>query len=348
MSIKCSERRERYEHAVSQSLAWLANQQESDSSFGLDVNEGVNPIFVIPMTYLWGGMPSRCFGIIERIRSLYIQQDGTLYRPAASKIITDRMQVPYALGWVIRATAACGAQDVPRILADRLAYFQHKDSGGLFGTQEHADHAKGIIDLASTGMGGLGFLATGQLDRACAAGDYLAKWLTRQDDSQTRLLCQWHTEQGLLNEEASSEQPVNPNAPLIIGHNKPYTGYWLSGILLAFLAELYMITGRQSYLNTASQVFDFTEASPELGNVCAAHKFAWGAARLFVAKNDRRYIEAACRVADRLVQAQHPEGYFVHEDFCSIDDEIPQRPKVSVTSQFGAWISAAAMYMPLQ
>lgn len=346
MSNNYAERQQRYEQAIHKALAWLADQQGPDSSFGLDVSEGVNPIFVIPLTYLWGGLPWRCFGIMERIRSHYVRQDGTLYRPAAHKKITDRMQIPYALGWVMRAAAACGVHDIPCILADRLSHFQDKNSGGLFGTDKDAEEGQGIIDLASTGMGGLGFLATGQHDRACAAGDYLTRWLTRQDDSQTRLLCQWHTERGLLDENAGPELPVNLNAPLIIAHSKPYTDYWLSGILLAFMAELHMVTNQQSYLKTASQIFDFTDASPELPNVCAAHKFAWGAARLFVAKGDRRYIEAACRVADRLVRAQHPEGYFVHEDFFSIEGEMDQPTKVSITSQFGAWLSAAAMYMP--
>lgn len=342
-----SERRELYRNVIDKALDWLANQQGNDSSFGLDVSDGVNPIFVTPLTYLWGGMPCRAFGVIERIRSFYVKDDGTLFRPACDKI-TDRMQIPYALGWVTRTTATCGVLDVPRILADRIASFQDKKSGGLFGTQKDADQGKGIIDLASTGMGGLAFLTTAKLDRACAVGDYLAKWLSRQNDSQNQLLCQWHTEQGLLNEETGSDLPKNPNAPLIIGHCEPHTHYWLSGILLAFLAELYMVTGQKSYLKTAAEIFDFTEASPELGNVCMAHKFAWGATRLFVADGNPRYIEGACRVADRLVRAQHREGYFVYEGIFSRDDDIPQDAKVGITSQFGAWLSAAAMHLPRQ
>ena len=112
MNDMTGSRRERYGAAVGRALEWLAAQQGTDSSFGVPVSEGVNSIFVTPLTFLWGGLPWRALGVIERIRSCFVREDGSLNRPAADRKIIDRAQLPYALSWVIRSSAACGALDI--------------------------------------------------------------------------------------------------------------------------------------------------------------------------------------------------------------------------------------------
>jgi len=338
----------RYRQAIRKALDWLVLCESPDSSFGLKEEDGVGPIFVTPLTYLWGGLPQRCLGVIERMRSKYVQADGSLYRPALTKKLTDQRQRPYALSWVIRSAAACGALDIAHSCVRQVMAFQHPGSGGLFGIRQEADRSEGIIDLASTGMGGLAMLATGKVDQASRVGEYLSTWLERQNNGETRLLCQWHTNLGLLDEASGGDLPANINAPLVIGLHKPHTGYWMCGILLAFLSELYLVTGQESFLTTAEAVFDFAERSDELARVCAAHKFAWGASRLFAATGAIRHLEAACRVADRLCDAQRPAGYFVYEGVFSDEAEMSQADKVSVTSQFAAWIAAVLMHMPRQ
>lgn len=347
MPDNMSERRKRYCEAIQKALDWLAAQQGEDSAFGLTVEQAASPIMVTPLAFLWGGMPWRCLGVIERIRSSFIKEDGSLYRPAQAAKIADQRQQPYAIGWVVRSAAACGALDVAHRCVRHLVHFQHERSGGLFGTPEEAAQGEGIIDMASTGMGALAFLAAGRFSRARAAGDYVAEWLTRQPDTKERLLPQWHTQKGLLDEESGGELPPNANAPLVVGHSVPQTGYWLCGILLAFLAELYQVTGEKSYFETACEIFDFAERSPELGNVCSAHKFAWGAARLFEVSNEPRHLDGACRVADRLVRAQRPGGYFVYAEYFGPDEEPAHVVNVNVSSQFAAWVSAVAMRLPV-
>lgn len=347
MNDVVNERRERYGEAVRRALDWLAAQQGADSSFGLSVSEGVTSIFVTPLTFLWGGLPWRALGVIERIRTCFVREDGSLFRPMADKMIIDRRQLPYALSWVIRSSAVCGALDISHICLPQLAAFQDKACGGLFGTREEAAEGTGIIDLACTGMGGLAFLATGLSDRAKAAGDYVVEWLARQENVEERLLCQWHTEKGLMDEESGRGLPENANAPLVIGQSAPHTGYWLCGILTAFLAELYQVTSEGPYLEAARAIFSFAARSPELGKVCTSHKFAWGAARLFAVTRDPEHLEGACRAADRLVEAQRPEGYFVYADYFPGDGTPPHDVNVGVTSQFTAWMSAAAMHLPV-
>lgn len=345
MGDNAGERGERYSRAIAKALRWLATHQGEDSAFGLPVAAGVNPIFVTALAYLWGGQPRRALGVLERIRSTFVMEDGALYRPARDKKITDRNQQPYAIGWVVRSASACGALDIAHRCARHILIYQHAGSGGLFGTHEEARLGQGVIDLASTGMGGLAFLATGSFDRARAVGDYLAGWFERQPSRVDRLLCQWHTEKGWLDQTWADTLPDNKNAPLVIGLASPHTDYWMCGILLAFLSELYQVTGDRRYLQIACSVFDFAERSDELGHVCASHKFAWGAARLFWASRDPRHIEGACRAADRLLLAQQPDGHFVHEDYFSKPSDQTRVGDLDVTSQFTAWLSAAAMLL---
>ena len=341
------ERQVRYRHSVEKALNWLAAQQGPDNTFGLPDEEGVNSTCVTPLTYLWGGMPWRCAGVIERIRS-FIGQDGSLRRPALDSRISDRTQYPYALSWVVRSTAACGAVDIAHRSVRHLLPLQHEESGGLFGIPDEAEAGEGIIDMASTGMGGLAFLATGLFSRAHRVGDYILSWLENQPGPQERLLPQWHTEQGLLDEESGKDLPPNLNAPLVITRESPHTSYWLNGILVAFLTELYQVTGEEPFLEGACEIFDFAERSPLLGYLCLSHKFAWGAASLYSVTRDRRHLEAACLIVDRLIAAQRPEGFFVYEDLFPAGMTPPHPVSVGVTSQFAAWTAHVTMHLPTQ
>jgi len=344
MSSDKSPRRERYTASIGRALEWLAAHQGADGSFGIEFERGVNPIMVMPLTYLWGGMPRRCGATIERIRSAYVAADGSLNRPAKETSQSDQYQQPYALSWVVRSAAACEAHDLAHRCARQLLPYQHAGSGGFFGTPQEAQRGEGVIDMASTGMAGLALAATGRFDAARAAGDYLLAWLGRQRDMPERMIAQWHTAKGPVNDPSQSDRPANGNAPLVVARSRPHTDYWLCGIIVAFLVELHQVTGEASYRDAACRVFDFAAGSPELGNVCAAHKFAWAAARLYSISKDPAHLEAGCRVADRLARAQRPDGYFVHEDLVK-PDEQPHAINVNVTSQFVTWMEAVAMQL---
>ena len=335
-----------YAGSITRALDWLAAQQGVDGSFGLSVEDAINPIMITPLAYLWGGRPCQCKGVLDRIRSIFLKDDGTLHRPAYKKKLTDQRQEPYALGWVVRSAAACGALDMAHRCARHLAPFQHEPSGGLFGTPSEAKQGEGVIDMTSTGVGGLALLAAGEFARAAAAGDYVVRWLETQPDPGARLLMQWDTQRGLLDEESGKALADNANAPLVIGHQAPHTGYWLCGIQLAFLAELAQVTGTSTYLEAARAIFEFARCSSLLGRVCSSHKFAWGAARLYAVTRDPRHIDGACLVADWLIQNQRPDGAFVFGELSDHLADLPLVAKVDVTSQFTAWVSAAVMHLP--
>ena len=339
------ERANRYRDSIRKALEWLSEHQGADGSFGIPYEDGVNLIFTMAIAYLWGGMPWRCSGVVKRIRS-FVKEDGSLYRPASGSRITDQTQYPYAVGWVARTGAACGAPDLARRCIGPILPLQHRESGGFFGSPAEAEKGEGIIDMASTGMSGLALLSACFVDRAREAGDYIVSWLARQSDLKDRLLPQWHTQKGLLDEESGKDLSANINAPLVIGHAAPHTGYWLNGILVAFLAELYQVTAHEPFLTAASELFDFAARSPELDRTCFSHKFAWAAATLHSVTGEDRHLETACRVAERLIRAQRPEGFFVYEDLFPEGETPPYPATVSTTSQFTAWLSAVAMQLP--
>lgn len=343
------DRRARYDAALRLALAWLHEQQGADGSFGTTASDSVGAIMVTPITCLWGGRPDGCLGVLDHIRRRYIQADGDLARPALATSVADQRQQPYALSWIVCSAAACGALDLAHRCVAHVIRHQHDPSGGLFGTTAEAEAGDGLIDMASTGMGGLALVATGHLDRARAVGDYIVDWLGRQPEdplASRRLQPQWDTRTGLVDEADAARFPENANAPIVLDHSPENAAYWLCGILLAVLTDLILATGDPRYQEAARRIFDFAAASPELGRRCTSHKFAWGAARLYDATHDPAHLEGACRVADWLVSTQRPDGTFFHTDRWAANERPPRLASVGITSQFGAWISSARMRMP--
>ena len=155
-----------------------------------------------------------------------------------------------------------------------------------------------------------------------------------------RLLPQWHTRTGPVDEAAGKHLPQNPNAPIVIGHDADDAAYWLCGILMSLLADLYQVTGKDAYLHAARGIFDFSIGSPELGRVCAAHKFVWGAARLFGVTKDPRHLDGACRVVDWLVANQRPNGIFVYSELFGPDDEPVRHPTSAENARVLELVSA--------
>ena len=331
--------------AIDRGLAWLAKAQGNDGAFSLPFEAGAAPTMVMPLTYLWGGDPRRARETMAALASRFVRDDGSIHRPAHEKVLSERYQHPYGLGWITRSALACDQFDVVQRCAGMAATYQHPSSGGFFGLPEEAAAGAGVIDMPSTGMGGLAMVAAGRLDAARAAGDYVLAWLDLQEPGVPRFWTQWHTAHGFVRSAEDSDRPPNGNAPLVISHDTGESDYWLCGILVAFLAELHMATGNEAYLDAANRIFSFAATSPVLGEVCRSHKFAWGAARLHAVTGESTHLEAGQKVARRLMHAQQPDGHFVYIDFFRPEDARPHGTNVVVTSQFVAWLAALAREM---
>jgi hypothetical protein len=217
-----------------------------------------------------------------------------------------------------------------------LLKFQDLASGGLFGKREDAETGRGIVHAAVTSVGGQAAVTTGHVEAGRRMGDHLVDNLVAQNPDLSKAFYPiWDTEGGL---RTDADAPATPNMPKVILRDAPDQAHFLTGMMIAYLTDLYRVTGERKYLDGALTIYEFAAGgTPAIYETTAAHKFAWGCAWLYRETGKAEHIESACRVCDYLLTAQEPNGSFVHTAFTKSADQ-PYSPRLNITGQFVLWI----------
>ena len=132
----------------------------------------------------------------------------------------------------------------------------------------------------------------------------------------------------------------SPNVPRVLHRFESNQGHFLTGMMIAFLTDLYRVTKEAKYLDAALTIYTFAAGGTSaIYESTASHKFAWGCAWLYRQTGIAEHLESACRVSDYLVRTQEEDGSFVHWAFVKSSAEWPYSPRLNVTGQFALWIS---------
>jgi hypothetical protein len=177
---------------------------------------------------------------------------------------------------------------------------------------------------------------TGQLPAARRIGDYFLRLIAEQPNLETHFYPFYDTRFGLV------KDGVPELAPYYIGtleRQSPGQHYWLIGLLMAVLADLYLATGERKYLDGATTLFDFGSGfHADLYGNTLNHKYLWGCTRLYHATGNLAHLEPAFRIADFLVSVQEPEGTWWHSGAVPVREQQTLGWTVDATSQFCIWL----------
>lgn len=294
---------------------------------------------VLGASLLYTGHGHAAGRLMRAMKALFVRRDGTFDAPevraARKSALLERC---YAPAWVVYSSHVNLAYDISLRAMPHLFELQDPASGGMFGALEDALAGKGIVNCAVTCVTGEAALTTGNLAEAKKMGDHLVdNVLARNPDLNRQLYPVWDTERGLRTDPAA---PESPNMPRVIERFEPNQHHYLTGMLIAFLSDLYRVSGDDKYLGGALAAYDFAAGgSQALYETTLSHKFAWGCAWLYRLTEDDRHLESACRVCDFLVNHQEKNGSFVHWAFVKSADEWPYSPRLNITAQFALWIT---------
>ncbi len=105
-----------------------------------------------------------------------------------------------------------------------------------------------------------------------------------------------------------------PNAEFI-DTSKTKQCYWEAGFIMLLMEKLHNVTGRQSYLDYASRLFEFLlSCSEDNFSYWGSGKGALASALHYAKTGDKRAKDAALRFCDFVLETQYPEGGFHYDD----------------------------------
>jgi hypothetical protein len=244
--------------------------------------------------------------------------------------------LPYLPAWLLQSATLGGRVGFRELLVREIMGFWDEQSGGLFGTEAARAAGAGEIDFDSTTQACAALCLAGRTAEGARLGAFLKFLIRSQPDAERRFLTTWNS---------ATKAWVKDTAPRrardeALEWNAPAQYLYKSGLLIRALALLHQASGDPECLFLAEEHFHLATRG-EWWNNTLAHKMAWASAALHDATGKREYAEAACRVAEHLVELQQPEGWFHYPEYWPPPEKVSFEQKAGIGCQFAAWIALA-------
>jgi hypothetical protein len=332
-------RKEKYRKSIERAVKWMVSHQKPDGSFGDVIS--MSHYMALPSALLYLGEAESAQRLIPYLRKVYVNEDGSINWPPPDADDRYLAEEQYFSAWMIFSAHANLAFDISLGAMPHLFKYQHAETGGVFGRTKHAEAGKGILHVLVTTSVGQAALATGYIAEARRMGDFIVDRLIPENpDLGKAFYPVYDTERGVRTDE---EAPPAPNMPRVLLRNEPNQHHFVTGFMVAYLSDLYAVTGERKYLDGAIIMHDFADGgTQEMYQSTGSHKFCWGCAWLYRQTGDPRHLESACKMADGLIDnAQDPDGSFVHYAFVKSSSDFGYSPRLNITGQFALWIQRA-------
>lgn len=336
MTHPFAERRRTYGAAVDRAMNWMVSHQEPDGGYGPVVS--LSHYMALGAALLYCGRAAAAARLMPHLKKRFVAPDGDFDMPEIrARKPGSLLERRYAPAWVVFSAHVNLAFDISLPAMPHLLRYQDPQTGGMFGTIEDCKRGKGIIHAGVTGIAGQAALTTGYVVEAKRMGRHiLDNLMAKNPDLNAAFYPIWDTERGL---RIDQDAPAAPNLPSVIKRQEPGQHHFLTGILIAFLTDLYRVTRERKYLDGAIQLYEFADGgTPAIYETTASHKFAWGCAWLYRETGQPEHLESACKMCDYLLTTQDDDGSFVHRAFVKSGDEWPYSPRLNITGQFALWI----------
>lgn len=296
------ERQEMYVAAAARALDWASGRLAVDGGFR-DAERDVDAYYFGPLAFALGGRVDEGRRITRYIEGEFLR-DGDVNDPADPGL---RSAANFRNAWLCVGAQRAGEYGISFPVVDRLESCQNPALGGVAVWWAEDEEAR-VMDMGTTAAALAAFLATGRIEAACGAGDFLAgRLIEEQPEPAERILLRtdpagvWIA--GFAEAEAARHE---------IRVGEPGQVYWFLGNAMAALGQLYLASGEERYQVGARTVFGWTEAcAPGAFEDLTAAKVGWGASVIYAATGEERFAAAARTVADMLVRTQTVEGVWL-------------------------------------
>ena len=291
--------------AAEQGVAWLRERIDAGGAIGGSDAPGL--YFKVPAALALNGRRGVAARVLDRVADHLLAADGTL--KLAGEVERERPVNTYDRGWLAWGAALCERYDLQQALADDVAAYQDRRTGGFWDSAAARSAQAGLQGAMTAGMAGLALLAAGRIEPARLAARFLDELWDKQAslddgfDSNRQVPAHWDGRDGdspPFYRERTSRHYVDLHGMA----QRPAR----FGPAIALLVRLHRLTGDRDHLACARRYADLFLRRDELYLCVECHKFLWALCELQQLIPDEEYRAAAGNCARYLVASQQADG----------------------------------------
>jgi hypothetical protein len=313
--------------AVARTIRWLREHQRSNGAVG---NE-LAACYKVPYAFQVCGYNLEATRLLSYIKAIYMDATGD-FGPEdyISPSIERRFHV-YHNQWIILGAHRLGRFDIAYKAAIKMLEYQDQKSGGF-----SCDLSAGVLDILSTAFCGLTCIYLGRIEEARKAGDFLAMMLDLQPEIDHQLFVDYHPDEGLVTNFPESEALIH-----VVKIEEKRQWYFYPGASVAFLSKLYAATGSEKYLRSAISYFEFAmRCREDVFTYPTGGKLGWGSSCLFNVTGDKKYRDAAEKIASHLLETQRPAGDWPIDYLGDTPGSERERShSIDISAEFAIWLT---------
>jgi len=317
--------RSKYHRTIEKAIAWLLTQQNADGSFHPPEKAPV-AFYKVPRALVTAGHPEAAQKFLDVVERESLEANGDFSGKTGT---FHEAHWTYANCWFVWASLVLSRFDMAYRGMEYLLSHRDPTTGGYCARTPYAE-ATGAEqeDILSTAFTSFVGLHLGFLDEARQAAGFLKRLFDLQRDLPDRLYLRMNTAGELITEAPPDEAEPRHYA---VEAAEPQQFYYFVGAAIAFLAELYTITRDESHLDLADRFVDFaTGCHDDVYRTDASGKICLGCTYMYGITGKQKYKAIARRIADFLVEDQHPEGYWMRDG----------KATASSSAEFCVWLGA--------
>lgn len=214
--------------------------------------------------------------------------------------------------WLALSAQQMGSFDIAQDIFHALRRLYHPEIGG-FMTFAPLGEGDNRIDLYTTTMCGLMCLYFGDLNKAKRAANMVARFLSIQPDIQHGFYLQLGVDERLMTNFVEEEKRYH-----IITTTEANQCDNILGLVLAFLAKMYLATHDESYLTSAKAYVRFVKICDEKVLTSWPTTYvAWGLALVGEICNDQQCLDMAMTIGDMMLDNFHQHLNKINEPSAS-------------------------------
>ncbi len=320
---------------------WLLQHQRADGSWEGLTNAQLSAFYKGSWAFATTGQPASAHRLLTYVRERFMTSTGDFV--PRMNVVHQAAHYLYINAYLVIGSMAVGRYEVAVPAMHFLTAQQDAHSGGFFSAQT-LPNIPSTTDTISTAAGGLACLATGHIQAACRAGEYLALLLEQQHPVSSYFYTALMPDGSLARVASESEL----RWWRVIDLHAPDQCWYALGLPFAFLVLLYQATDQMRYRSAAEAYCALLERCVNPWEGPSSGKAAWGCAMLYHITGETRYRAIALKVARYIADHQETDGHWVMAKMKGTSGQAAaalDNADFDVTAEYTLWLGLIATHV---
>jgi len=266
-------------------------------------------LFKAPISLASVGMVAEGNRCVDFLRDHFMQPNGDFKDPRFDSHPAPSLKYyyTYRASWIAVGAHRLGRFDVSRKTGEFILSFQDPKNGGFVATHNRRPD---YFHLCSVAEGGNVALTLGQWEKATLAGDYLIHMLEAQPEPE-RCFYFVFSRSG----KPIRDWPEKNKEFGVLLKDEPKQLSFVLALAIEMLSQLYMVTGKKRYLESAREYYNILDESHEdVFTIVHCGKLARAAAILYSITGEARHRKGSLSAAKSLCEAIYRRPPFIIVD----------------------------------